>query len=200
MPFPFVRVPAHVERELAGMAAASAAADGEFVYAVPSKRQFGEAAFLPAEDVRRVAERLIDRHAASFGFLRQFQVAYLWKAKGGASKGTATLGKCEKASPLVAYFGEHHLIVWLAADHCRELRMTERQVEALVFHELSHASLTEDGDLAIVGHDFEGFASELREYGPWSADLQIMARAVEQLRMNLDGDDEDAEPDGDAAE
>ena len=35
----------------------------------------------------------------------------------------------------------------------------------------------------LVPHDFDGFLAELREFGPWQADLKQMVRASQQLAL-----------------
>jgi hypothetical protein len=86
-------------------------------YRVPGKGEFGGAEFLPADDLRQLAREIVDKHPDKFGFLSPYEVCFLWRAKGGASGGIATLGKTTKASGLVRYFGEQDIVVWLAADH-----------------------------------------------------------------------------------
>jgi hypothetical protein len=36
---------------------------------------------------------------------------------------------------------------------------------------------------------FSGFLSELEEYGPWLADLELMVKTARQLELDLDGGD-----------
>src|SRR5688572_9351481 len=88
-------------------------------FPIPTKAQFGVEDFLPATDLSELGGDLIRRHPTKLGFLRNYRIAFLWKAKGGVSKGMATFGRCEKASPLVRHFGKHDLVVWAAADHLR---------------------------------------------------------------------------------
>lgn len=166
-------------------------------YRVPDKGEFGGAEFLPADDLRAIAREVVEQHPDRFEFLAPYEVCFLWRAKGGASGGVATLGKTTKASGLVRYFGEQDLVVWLAADHCRDLALSRRQIEALLWHELSHPQLDpESGQLIIRGHEFSGFLSELEEYGPWMADLELMVKTARQLELDLDGSDDEAGPNG----
>lgn len=140
--------------------------------------------FLPADDVRRLAERLIEQNE-SFRHLRDMRLEYRWKREGGKSKGKATLGKCIKATGLLRHFTQFDFVIWLAADHARDAFMTYRQVEALVFHELCHAGRDEQGRPSVEAHDFEGFGKELQVYGAWTSDLRIAERAFQQLRLDL---------------
>lgn len=159
-------------------------------YRVPGKGEFGGAEFLPADDLRQLAREIVDKHPDKFEWLAPYEVCFLWRAKGGASGGVATLGKTTKASGLVRYFGEQDLVIWLAADHCRDLALSRHQIEALLYHELSHCWQDDQGQLSLRAHEFSGFLSELEEYGPWMADLELMVKTARQLELDLDGADE----------
>ena len=125
-------------------------------------------------------------------------VAFRWKLAGGATGGKLTLGKCVKLSGLAAHFSEGtHYVVWLAADHLRQLKMTRWQVEALLFHELSHVKIElgeQDGDapkLKTRGHDFDGFCAEIEHYGLWQADLVTASETIMKAQQTFafDGDE-----------
>jgi hypothetical protein len=157
---------------------------------------FGEQDFLPAPAVEALAERLIEDFI-EFGHLETVRIAYAWKRKGGASQGVRTLGKCAGLSGPARYFGKHEFFIWLAADHVRDAALEPAQMEALLFHQLCHIGEVVDENeksptygettLKIVGHDFEGFWSELQQFGPWSAELRTTAETVEQLALGLTG-------------
>jgi hypothetical protein len=107
-------------------------------------------------------------------------ITYLWKKKGGANKGHLTLGKCVKMSGLTAYFADNaEFVIWAAADNCRIEEMDGKQLEALVYHELKHIVRDPETDmLTLIGHDWEGFVSEVERYGQWRP-----GRAAAQLRL-----------------
>ena len=157
-------------------------------YPVPGPGRFVDAAgedvpFISAPDIEQIAGALIDVRSEDLGFLRDFQLAYLWKAKGGKAKGRATFGKLTKPSGLLKHFAGVTYVLWLAADHCGEARMSNWQIEALVCHELLHAAVDEDGEPGVVGHDFEGFRKEVEHYGFWDEGLAEIERAGLQLRL-----------------
>lgn len=146
------------------------------LYPVPGKAVFFGNDFALAPDVQDIADRLISechelRDAA------YWRIRYLWKAKGGASKGHLTLGKCVKTSGALSFFSDVDYIVWLGADNVRDSMFTYRQVEALIFHELCHIETKEsdegdDDQPAIKGHDAEVFLAEIQRYGMWRTSLQ----------------------------
>lgn len=152
----------------------------------PSPIDFEEGEdFRDAPDLAQMADRLIRLEPNRFGFVSQFQVAYLWKKKGGKTRGQLRMGLCKKPGGDLKYFSGKDAVIWVAADH--HATLDERRIEATLFHELMHLSLDspEDGEesLTLVGHDFEGFAAEVVKYGDILDDVQVMAGAFRQLAM-----------------
>ena len=142
--------------------------------------------FLPAPDLERIADHLIDecKELEHLVDLRdEGKLAYLWKQKGGSAGGKAKLGTCTKASGLVGHYSQAIWVIWLAADWCNIFPLTRRQVEAALYHELLHAGQKEDDNgIAIPKvepHDCEMFGAEVRRYGLWKEDLKLIARAFE---------------------
>ena len=158
-------------------------------YLVPQEGLFkgedGEALdFIPAPDLEKIAAELIGRHGR-FAEIEILRIAYLWKRKGGVSKGKRVLGKTQKPTGLLRYFSEFDFTVWLARDHAYDLGPTHRQIEAAVFHELLHIAYDpEDGRVFLVDHDFEGFTAEIETYGTWQRGLTLAKEAF-QLALPL---------------
>jgi hypothetical protein len=137
--------------------------------------------YLPAPDLDDVAGRLIEQHN-DLAFLGSVRLAFLWKREGGETGGKLTIGQCQKANPLVRYFGHVDLVIWLAADHLSA--QPARFIEAALFHELLHAEINDKGKPVVRPHDYAGFRRELEEYGAWYGDLAAMTRTVRQLPLN----------------
>lgn len=164
-------------------------------FPIPPRIDFGKQQFLPAPDLKVVGDMLIDKYR-DFDHLVNLKanIVYLWKEKGGETGGRATLGKCIKPGGLTDYFAcvaetamegltdKVDFIVWAAADHLRNNNANFRTVCALIFHELKHASYNEKGDFVIEGHDFEGFAREIEEFGMWKTDIKLIAEACEGVK------------------
>jgi hypothetical protein len=163
-------------------------------YPVPSKGALEGVDFAPAADLEKIADALISSDLAKFGHLRDVTVIYLWKASGGKSAGKLVLGKCQKASGLVAHFSEADWVIWLAADHCRDLGMSRWQVEAAVYHELNHAGADVDTrEPTVYPHDAEMFRAEIESYGLWKSDLRFVAPGFRDLPLFADADDDEQE-------
>lgn len=141
------------------------------------------APFLTDTNLDELASDLIQRFE-ELGHLASVDIAYLWKAKGGTSGETQTLGKCSKASGLLAHFSDVQFVIWLAADHCHTLQLAPRQIEALLYHELSHIGWDADKDAPVIrNHEFSGFVREVDRYGLWLDDLRILATSIKQLPL-----------------
>ena len=108
----------------------------------------------------------------------EFRIQYLWKRKGGKSRGSVTLGMCIKLSGLAKYFGKVDFVIWLAADHCRE--RPGLNFAGTMFHELMHVDKDEN-DLPVTRpHEWEGFSAEVERFGIWRPSMQPIARAFQE--------------------
>jgi hypothetical protein len=136
--------------------------------------------FLPALAVEKLADELRMRH----NMPTEISIAYLWKRKGGKTKGKTVLGRCNMVSGLTKYYGSVDFVIWLAADNCREAALTQHQFEALIHHELQHAGVDDESlEPKLIGHDIEEFRATIEHYGLWDADLIAAAHSFEQARM-----------------
>lgn len=136
--------------------------------------------YLKHDELSRLGNALIDSRTV-FIDLNACKIVFLFKKKGGNSKGKLKLGQCQKPSGLLSYFSHTDFVIWAAADNC--LGFTWYQMEALLYHELKHASVDYDDQgekkLTINGHDWEGFADEVRLYGDWKPDIEQIRKAFQ---------------------
>lgn len=164
--------------------------------------------FITSQDIGGLAKTLIARHP-QLAYLEGARVIYVWKRRGGKSGGNRTLGKCQKPAGLLRHFSGADYVVWIAADHARDLGFAPREIEAVTFHELLHTEWIEEdedtgkGHFGLCGHDFEGFVAELDAYGPWQANLREMHAHVarlpllEAIEAQTTADQGDGEDEGD---
>lgn len=172
--------------------------DGEgepTAFAVPDDIAFTGRFYLDAPELERIARDLIARHP-SFAEIGACEIQYFWRRKTGVSAGRVTIGLLKRASDLLGHFSGADYILWLSATTARDGKFSARQVEAAVFHQLCHISTDDHGNYIKLPHDFEGFAREITEYGPWTSDLVAGGRAflaARQLDLFDDDEDEDDE-------
>ncbi|MGE3598794.1 MAG: putative metallopeptidase [Dehalococcoidia bacterium] len=148
--------------------------------------------YLASKELTTIGDALVARWP-ELQFLEEVEVTYLWKRKGGKSKGKAVLGTCVKPAGLVKHFGQCQFVIWIAADHVRDMGLTNLQLEALVFHELNHCGweIDENESSPTFGetkyilkpHDDEVFWAELQRYGAWNEQRQVSARVYQQLAL-----------------
>lgn len=153
---------------------------------IPEDRLFEdmEQEFLPAKDIQQIAEALMAAYPDDLGHLAPVTISYVWRRKGTKTCGKAVMGTCQRPGGLHRYHAKADFVVVIAANHCREMQMTAWQLEALVFHELSHADWDPEADKpAVRAHDAELFADEVRMYGLWRDDLIVAERAFAQMPL-----------------
>ena len=194
-------------RRLAGDAKGTHHPDA--LYPVPAEELFdNDSKYMAAPDLERIAALLLkdDLGVGHFAHLKGVRVVYLWKRAGRARNGRFVYGKCSKPSGLLQHFAEADFVIWLAADHLRDMQMKVRdtvvasveltrtiigathwQVEALLSHELEHIGTEETDDgvdkLVLKPHDLEIFRAEIERYGPWQADIIEAARSFKQMPL-----------------
>jgi len=189
-------LPGTPEPELPEPAEPEADANG-----VPYEAAFKGADFMSAPMLRAIAEAWISE-TDELGHLRGLSIRYFWRRRGGLKGGNPRLGALQKPTGITAYsLGRPAYWLSLAADHCRDLKLTPEQIRAAVLHELCKAAVDPDDhdSYRVVGPDAEIFALELRLCGLWSLDLREVGANIKQLGL-LEGLDQDlALPDGDVA-
>lgn len=182
----FTLVGAAMDRLLNGSLCGSSKTN---LYPVPEDTEFemSESGFISAPGLERLASLLIGCYAEKFDHLSRLKIRYAWKRKGGTSKGKAKFGAVQAITGAAQFVSGEQVeyLVWVGADNVRDNNFTEYQVEALLFHELCHFGFV-DGELCLVGHDFEGFADELGYYGLWNQSIKSFGAAVaEPIQRSL---------------
>jgi len=152
-------------------------------YPVPEDGRFVvggiEREFIDGPDLEVLAGNVIEQF--SMRIAEDFDIRWLWKRE---QTGEA-MGKCSRTTGALKHFTDADFVIWVAADGPREHQFTRRQIEAVVYHELLHVSITDKGKPAIRKHDAEVFREELREFGLWNTRLQ---KTFGQLEMPLYAD------------
>lgn len=145
----------------------------------PYDGDFGDDQFLDAPSLISLAMML--RRTKR---LPNVKLDVLWKRKGGKSQGIPTLSKAVlTVSGLAGYYTAADAVIWLAADHIRERAYSPTQIEAILYHELCHLTIDEEGTPALRPHDFAGFLAELEHYGCWDDDLATAKAHFEQAGL-----------------
>lgn len=108
--------------------------------------------------------------------------------------GHVMLGQARKTGELERQLHGFDIIIVLNSEWWNDAEVTDRQREALLFHELCHPRpvLDENGDPKVDEngkivwynrkHDVEEFRTVIQKYGLYKADLEDMAAAMVQAR------------------
>ena len=136
--------------------------------------------FIPSDEVREVAGRLIAR-SPMFGRLTNHRIAYLLDrrtATTSTKSGVHALTEVKITPKLWRDLAgvDAAIVVRRSAWDA----LTDRQREALVHHELMHLDENDKGALVLRDHDLEEFGATVRAYGQWMPDVE---RFAEQLAM-----------------
>jgi len=145
-------------------------------------------------------DRLVHEHHEE---LRDARIALAWCTSWRADPdGRQTLGRCKKATALDRELMAWDFVILLQQAFWIDELVTDEQRDALLDHELCHATVKEDpvtGDplLDVRGrivyrvrrHDLEEFACIAARYGTWKRDLELFAQALargKQQKLPID--------------
>lgn len=150
---------------------------------VPDESAF-DGEYMDAPGLEQLAKVVMEEHA-ELAYLREWSVRVLWRRQGS---GKEAMGRCKVLSGELRFFTGADWLIWAAADFCK--LMSDRQIEALLFHELMHCEVkvNKAGQqrAATRGHDFEGFGLEVERYGAWDTTLVRAKDSFRQLELGLE--------------
>lgn len=109
-----------------------------------------------SEEIIRVKHPEILACGVSVGFISCNKAKTINKIK-------IVLGECRKVQDLERLFCPFDFLIIIYEPNCEGL--TEKQMEILLHHELSHIGIDEEGEPFIVPHDVEEFRDIIASYG-----------------------------------
>jgi hypothetical protein len=159
----------------------------EKFYDTPTEEQFA-GSHKDADDLEEMAEGLIERHN-ELSHLADYEIVYLWRKKGGKSKGRPVFGNTQLVRGLMGHFTKADAVIWLSADHVYEYGFSEKQVEAALYHQM--LQLDEDDEhegaaiLRLVAPDVHIFSNEIEKFGTWWPNSERFRKAATQLELEV---------------
>lgn len=138
-----------------------------------------------APKLTELAEHLVET-CNEFRHLQKFRIEVLWKATGGTRAGEPVIAGSTVMGGLQRYAFQAHFLIWFAADHCKDLKLSPAEYEAAMYHELCHCGHTvnDDGtEKPRKVHGIEVFPGELKRFGLWRSDLQRISDAMTQQTL-----------------
>ncbi len=148
------------------------------------KIPFFERDYHAAPQLEKIVTNLV-AECPELRHLRQFTVKILWRREGGKSQGIPKMADAKPAAGLAKFYTEADFVIWVAADHAAEAKLTPLQFEAMIFHELMHCGQrvndqTNESTPATVPHNAEFFVEEIDRYGIWRADIGSVQKRIAQ--------------------
>jgi hypothetical protein len=107
--------------------------------------------------------------------LAQYNFRLVFCQKLRKAKGRRTLASIKVLSDVDSLLNGNDILITI--DYSWWTEHPEKQ-EALLFHELCHLQISEEGKLQTVGHDFEEFYATLKRYGDWANDVTPVVEAL----------------------
>lgn len=157
-------------------------------FPIPGDHVFHEAAFIEARDLGANGTSLTGA-CPEFGGFEALNIAYVWQRKGAVAAKRAVLGMCKPVGGLAHDPSGRDDTVVFAAGHCRDLGLTHRQTEALVYHEPCHVAIERDDAGRITptkrARGVELFWDEVGRCGLWRADLRDTRIVMEQAPLPI---------------
>ena len=96
-------------------------------------------------------------------------IVYLGSSAKKKSKGNLVFGQCEKVADKYKWGIPCDFTITVFEPNVDYF--TEKQMQTLIFHELLHIGINEDGEGYLKPHDLEDFAAIIDRYGAhWSED------------------------------
>lgn len=150
---------------------------------VPGEMAFGAAEYMKAPELEALVRGPLMRWP-EFEPLREFDIRVLWKAEG---TGEEVAGRCRKLSGELKFYVGADWLIWVAADIVRLSEWDDEQIEALLYHELSHCAVKEDKNgekvPAMKKHEVTMFRGEIERYGLWDDNLVRTKKAFDKVPL-----------------
>jgi hypothetical protein len=144
------------------------------------------AEFLEDDALNRLVGKIIS-HYADFDVLTELNIRTLWQKDAGTEDGRIKLGGSVKQNNLTRYLAKVDWVIFVNLKAAEYYEFTNLQMEALLFHEISHIDVEEqdDGTLKLkkLPHDASFFTSEIQTYGAWSMHLLPSQNAFTQRSL-----------------
>lgn len=111
--------------------------------------------------------------------LRDARIAFVFRDKAQKQGERFILGQCTKVPAKFQPLLEYDYIIWLSEDDYAG--MTDKQREALIFHELYHIKYNYEADSwSIRPHDVQEFSAVIERYGIYSPDVRKVKEAMDK--------------------
>lgn len=130
------------------------------------------------ESVYSLKEQLIREHPQSIGCLAGVPIKILLDKKTRIQKGRVILGKASTFSERDLLLHPYRFLIKLNHDYWHS---PDANKEALLFHELMHCDVDDEGKCGLRSHDLEEFTDVIRHYGIWEQSIKDFAEQLQSI-------------------
>lgn len=161
--------------------------EDDFTVKATATRSGGVRNFKDSEQLTQCGEKLLE-DCPEFTHITAMEprICFLWKRKGGNSRGKRQFSNVAKCSPLAKFLGQYEFVVWIAADHAFNMGFDDTKIEAALYRALKLLQLNKndkEDKLCIVDHEFCGSIDELQRYGAWFEEYKNLTERIVQLPL-----------------
>lgn len=115
-------------------------------------------------ELRALGRRVIrDRPDLSWIRESRIRIGYAYSSKPKEQDGRMVFGECHRVKPWEQAFMPYDFVIIFFQPNT--MLMDDKQLEILMYHELLHVGMDENGALKINPHDVEDFIIILDQYG-----------------------------------
>lgn len=122
-----------------------------------------------SEEYEKIGRRLISRRA-KLRFIKEcgIEIGYLVSDRSKTSNGKLVCADCRRVPPVYMPYVHKDFLITVYEPNIAG--MSEKQLEILIYHELQHVGLRNDGETTYINpHDIEDFEDIIKRYGlRWS--------------------------------
>jgi hypothetical protein len=153
---------------------------------VPERPKREPSEFSMADEPKGIAERMIaEGRLAGLMHLKRASILYLFTSADRVGKeGAANAARYPRKLHPGAR-SKYDFVIAFAQPVWR--RFTEKQRQALVYHELLHCGSDESGHFRIEPHDLEEFVAVVKEFGIWDERVKKMAEQIQLWDVPVGG-------------
>lgn len=113
--------------------------------------------------------------------LRDARICFVFRKEAQKQGDRMILGQCSKVPAKMQPYFEYDFLIWIS-KHDWEA-MDELSREALIDHELCHASGNQWLGWKIKPHDIQEFSDVIQRHGCWAPDVKLAKSALSQYEM-----------------
>lgn len=134
------------------------------------------------EDVAELFKDLVSEHDLTY--LLDYNIKFLFNTKPRKRNGRRRLGSAEKCSPKNKAMHGYDFLIMLDYEFWHH---NEDKQAPLLYHELLHCSVKENGEPAMRAHDIEEFGEVVNAYGMWKQDIKHFRKQMDMFDLHDGG-------------